>query len=190
MFKIRLEGLLKSQKNMEKNLVREILKAKGGQGKHCENPPRDFLSDVDCEKKRRLSFLKSARDEMKSGLKFQDWRSQRFSLFGSLIETLEKKLDKEKAKVSQLMTEKGGFQLVRERSTGDNIFDTKRNVFSKNADGTIKKSVITETYARVTLRQKRKAVDDVSESAQIKRAKKINNIFDHTTEKTKMLKLH
>ena len=33
-----------------KNLVREILKAKGGQGKHCENPPRDFLSDVDCEK--------------------------------------------------------------------------------------------------------------------------------------------
>ena len=70
---------------METNLVREILKAKGGQGKHCENPPRDFLSDVDCEKKRRLSFLKSARDEVKSGLKFQDWRSQKFSLFGSLI---------------------------------------------------------------------------------------------------------
>ena len=38
MFKIRLEGLLKSQKNMETNLVREILKAKGGQGKHCEIP--------------------------------------------------------------------------------------------------------------------------------------------------------
>ena len=50
--------------------------------------------------------------------------------------------------------------------------------------------MITETYARVTLRQKRKAVDDVYGSAQIKRAKKINNIFDHTTEKTKMLKLH
>ena len=122
---------------------------------------------------------------MKSGLKFQDWRSQRFSLFGSLIETLEKKLDKEKAKVSQLMTENGSFQLVRERSTGDNIFDAKRKVFSKNADGTIKKSVITETYARVTLRQKRKAVDDVSGSAQIKRAKKINNILDHTTQKDK-----
>ena len=184
-FKIRLEGLLKSQKNIETNLVREILKAKGGQGKQCENPPRDFLSDVDCEKKRRLSFLKSARDEVKSGLKFQDWRSQRFSLFGSLIETLEKKLDKEKAKVSQLMTENGSFQLVRERSTGDNIFDAKRKVFSKNADGTIKKSVITETYARVMLRQKRKAVDDVSGSAQIKRAKKINNILDHTTQKDK-----
>ena len=45
--------------------------------------------------------------------------------------------------------------------------------------------MITETYARVTLRQKRKAVDDVYGSAQIKRAKKINNIFDHTTEKDK-----
>ena len=44
------------------------------------------------------------------------------------------------------MTENGGFQLVRERSTGDNIFDAKRKVFSKNADGTMKKSVITETY--------------------------------------------
>ena len=43
---------------------------------------------------------------MKSGLKFQDWRSQRFSLFGSLIETLEKKLDKEKAKVSQLINDR------------------------------------------------------------------------------------
>ena len=42
---------------MEKNIVREILKAKGGQGKHCENPPRDFLSDVDCEKKGDCHFL-------------------------------------------------------------------------------------------------------------------------------------
>ena len=56
-FKIRLEGLLTSQKNVEQNLVREILKAKGGQGKHCENPPRDFLSDVDCEKKGDCHFL-------------------------------------------------------------------------------------------------------------------------------------
>ena len=58
MFKIRLEGLLKSQKNMETNLVREILKAKGGQGKQCENPPRDFLSDVDCEKKKEIVISK------------------------------------------------------------------------------------------------------------------------------------
>ena len=59
-------------------------------------------------------------------------------------------------------------------------------MFSKNSDGTIKKSVIKETYARVTLRPKRKSVDDeslkeISGSAQIKRAKKMNNILDHAS---------
>ena len=126
-FKIHLEGLLKKQKNLETNLVREILKARDGQGKHCENPPGDFLSDVNCDKTRRLEFLKSARDEMKSGLKFLDWRSKEFSLFDSLTETLENKLEKEKATVSHLMMEKGGMQLV--RSTCDNVFEAKRQFF-------------------------------------------------------------
>ena len=43
-------------------------------------------------------------------------------------------------------------KLVRERSSGDNIFDAERQVFSKNSDGTVKRSVIKETYARATLR--------------------------------------
>ena len=63
-------------------------------------------------------------------------------------------------------------------------------MFSKNSDGTIKRSVIKETYARVTLRQKRKSVDDdslkeISGSAQIKRAKRMNNILDHASMKDK-----
>ena len=63
-------------------------------------------------------------------------------------------------------------------------------MFSRNSDGTIKRSVIKETYARVTLRQKRKSVDDdslkeISGSAQIKRAKKMNNILDHASMKDK-----
>ena len=122
---------------------------------------------------------------MKSGLKFLDWRSKEFRLFDSLTKTLENKLEKEKATVSHLMMEKGGIQLV--RSTCENVFGAKsqRQVFSRNSDGTIKKSVIKETYARVTVRQKRKSVDEVSGSAQIKRAKKISDILDHTTEKDK-----
>ena len=63
-------------------------------------------------------------------------------------------------------------------------------MFSRNSDGTIKRSVIKETYASVTLRQKRKSVDDdslkeISGSAQIKRAKKMNNILDHASMKDK-----
>ena len=123
-------------------------------------------------------------------MKFLDWRSKEFRLFDSLTETLENKLEKEKATVSHLMMEKGGMQLV--RSTCDNVFEAKRQVFSKNSDGTIKKSVIKETYARVTVRQKRKSVDEVSGSAQIKRAKKIRLVIYLTIQqrKTKMLKLH
>ena len=60
------------------------------------------------------------------------------------------------------MKESESIKLLRERLTGDNIFDAERQVFSKNSDGTIKKSVIKETCARVTLRPKRKSVDDES----------------------------
>ena len=50
--------------------------------------------------------------------------------------------------------------------------------------------MIKETYARVTLRPKRKSVDDeslkeISGSAQIKRAKKMSNILDHASVKDK-----
>ena len=189
-FKKRLEDFVKNQKNIEKNLVREILKAKHGLGKHCENPPKDFLSEVDCEKERRLKFLKTARDEMKCGFKYKDWCSKEFRLFDSHNETLVRKLEQEQENVSQLMKESEGIKLLRERSTGENIFDAERQVFSKNSDGTIKRSVIRETYARVTVRQKRKSVDgdsleEISGSAQIKRAKKMSNILDHASVKDK-----
>ena len=136
------------------------------------------------KKERRLKFLKTARDEMKCGFKYKDWCSKEFRLFDSPNETLVRKLEQEQENVSQLMKESEGIKLLRERSTGENIFDAERQVFSKNSDGTIKRSVIRETYARVTVRQKRKSVDgdsleENSESAQIKKAKKMSNILDH-----------
>ena len=116
--------------------------------------------------------------------------SQEFKLFDSHYETLVRKLEQEQENVSQLMKESEGIKLLRERSTGENIFDAQTQVFSRNSDGTIKRSVIKETYARVTLRQKRKSVDDdslkeISGSAQIKRAKRMNNILDHASMKDK-----
>ena len=80
---------------------------------------------------------------------------------------------------------RGGEYQSRERSSGDNIFDAERQVFSKNSDRTVKRSVIKETYARVTLRGKQKSVDEVSDSGQMKRARKMSNILDHTSENDK-----
>ena len=137
--KKRIEDFVKNQKNIEKNLVREIQKAKHGLGKNCENPPKDFLSEVECEKKRRLPFLKTARDKVKCGFKYNDWCSKEFKLFDSHNETLVRKLEQEQENVSQLMKESESIKLLRERSAGDNIFDAERQVFSKNSDGTIKK---------------------------------------------------
>ena len=55
---------MKIKKNTEELLTLDVLKEKGGKGTHFEIPPADFLSDVDCAKKRRLAFLRSARDEI------------------------------------------------------------------------------------------------------------------------------
>ena len=82
------------------------------------------------------------------------------------------------------MKESESIKLLRERLTGDNIFDAERQVFSKNSDATIKESVIKEMYARVTLRPKRKSVDDeslkeISGSAQINIARIANAVQCH-----------
>ena len=45
--------------------------------------------------------------------------------------------------------------------------------------------MIKETYARVTLRGKRKSVDEVSDSGQMKRARKMSNVLDHILENDK-----
>ena len=124
-FKICLEDLLKIKKNTEEFLMQDVLKEEGGKGNHFEIPPADFLSDVDCAKKRRLALFDTP---------------------------ASKKCHQEKEIVSCLVTGEESIKLVRERSSGDNIFDAERQVFSKNSDGTVKRSVIKETYARATLR--------------------------------------
>ena len=55
-FKIHLENLLKIKKSTEELLMQDVLKEKGGKGNHFEIPPADFLSDIDCAKKRRLGL--------------------------------------------------------------------------------------------------------------------------------------
>ena len=44
-------------KNTEEFLMQDVLKEEGGKGNHFEIPPVDFLSDVDCAKKRRLALF-------------------------------------------------------------------------------------------------------------------------------------
>ena len=84
-------------------------------------PLKNFLSEVGCEKERRLKFLKTARDEMKCGFKYKDWCSKEFQLFDSHNETLVRKLEHKQEKCSQLMKESEGIKLLR-------LSDTERKV--------------------------------------------------------------
>ena len=105
--------------------------AKHGLGKNCENPPKDILSEVGCEKERRLKFLKTVRDEMKCGFKriqiilFSQWNSRQ-------------EIGTEN--VSQLMKECEGIKLLRERSTGENVFDAERQANTCFVSGTFKQN--------------------------------------------------
>ena len=93
---------------------------------------------------------------MKCGSKYKDWCSQEFKLFDSHCETVVRKLEQEQENVSQLMKESESIKLLRERSAGDNIFDAERRVFSKNSDGTIKKSVIKRDVCKSDIKTKEK----------------------------------
>ena len=103
--------------------MREILKAKYGLGKNCDNPPQDFLTEVECEKERRLKFLKTARDEMKCGFKYKDWCSKEFRLFDSHNETLVRKLEQEQ----EIGARTGKCFSVDERKRGHQASERKVN---------------------------------------------------------------
>ena len=61
-------------------------------------------------------------------------------------------------------------------------------------DGTSKKLVIKETYAKITIRKRQQTdnekakVNDISGSGEIKRAKGVDNILNHVTEHDKGIK--
>ena len=77
--------------------MQDVLKEKGGKGNHFEIPP----ADVDCAKKRRLAFLRNAREEMNSGSKYEKRCSSEFRLFDT---PASKKCHQEKENVSCLVT--------------------------------------------------------------------------------------
>ena len=83
--------------------------------------------------------------------------------------------------------------LTRERSSGKNIFDAEKIIISKQQDGTMKKSVIKETYAKITLRKRHQDNENdqaspLTGAGELKRAKAVDNILNHTSEHDKKTK--
>ena len=76
---------------------------------------------------------------------------------------------------------------TRERSSGRNIFDASQKTILKQPDGTTTERVVKQTFANVTVREKRKNCDD-SEAGLRKQAKLVDNILEHTSRQYKSTK--
>ena len=133
-------------------MLRDLLEKDGGTGKNYEIPPKNFREEVTDEKERKKIFSEVVREKMKLSQKYQDWLGQNCCLLPSACCLIPGKIIGEKKIAEETDNQ---IKLVRERSSGKNIFDVEKTVITECQDGTTKKSVIKETYAKVTLRKKR-----------------------------------
>ena len=188
-FKKEIENFITMHKNMQRKLLRDFLEENGGTGVNYEIPPKNFKVEVADEKERRKIFSKSVREKMQLSQQYQDWLGQNCCLLPAACCLISGKKPHEKKDLAEGSNNQ--INLVRERSSGKNIFDAEKTVITKCQDGTTKKSVIKETFAKVTIR-KRQQTDkekgkgnDISGSGEIKRAKGVDNILNHVTEHDK-----
>ena len=155
--------------------LREFLAENGGLGKNHDNPPSDFGLEIENENDRKRAFLKFGRDGVKSWWKYQDWLEEECALFRESVKNskgkkpVEDEEDHDEESNNQI-------RLLRERSSGKNIWDAEKITFSKCHDGSIRKSVIKETYAKVTIRKRHQTENNqkengISDTCEIKRTK-------------------
>ena len=175
-FKLSKSNELKDKKLF--NLLRETMKSRNGKGSHCEIPPDYFATEFSCEKQRKSLFAKMCREDVKIGARYLNWIDQDFHLFEDCEQIT--KLDTEPEKVEDTM------KVTRERSSGPNIFDVSRTIVSMNVDGTVKKTVKNQTYANISIREKRKIGDsgecEITGAGVRKRAKLVYNLLNHASE--------
>merc|ERR1711963_334200 len=124
---------------------------------------------------------------MGSSKNYQEWLDADCTLFLPADVAKKKVLSLDDKKMVNKYSN-NQIKLVRERSRERNIFDAEKMVILKNPDGTIKKSIVKETYAKVTIRKRHQANDENSKEVEVtgagvlKRAKAVDKILNHTSQ--------
>ena len=147
MFKKALEALVNDHTKTQRNILREVLRTNNGKGAFHDQPPDDYCRHISDDKKRKSLFVQQCREEMKIGPKYLSWIDSEFVLF-----TASEKVKPTKIKE----TVEESVKLIRARPNGGNIHDASKITFKKQIDGTLSKKVLKETYANITIREKRK----------------------------------
>ena len=135
-----------------------------------------FFPDISDVNERKMMFFKQCKEELKLSQKYLTWVDKEFKLFSSHNTASPTK-----------ELEEGTLTLTRERSSGRNIFDTSKKTVLKQPDGATTERVVKQTFANVTVREKRKNCDD-SEAGLRKQAKLVDNILEHTSRQDKSTK--
>ena len=183
-FKIEVEDFVTKHKNMLRKMEKDCLKESGGSVKSV---PADFRPDIEDDRERKKEYLRFARESIRSSKNYQDWLDADCTLFLPADVAKKKVLSLDDKKMVNKYSN-NQIKLVRERSRERNIFDAEKMVISKNPDGTIKKSIVKETYAKVTIRKRHQANDENSKEVEVtgagvlKRAKAVDNILNHTSQ--------
>ena len=127
-FKRKIEHFADMHQSLLRKWLREFLAENGGLGKNHDNPPSDFGLEIENDRKR--AFLKFGRDGVKSWWKYQDWLEEECALFRESVKNskgkkpVEDKEDHDEESNNQI-------RLLRERSSGKNIWDAEKITFSK-----------------------------------------------------------
>ena len=101
------------------------------------------------ERKAKLKFEVNKQPVKKTE---QQQRIEKLQRENNIIKAYNKNTQDDVQKI--LNEQENSFKIVKERSAGKNIIETKRTIFTQKKDGTIKKSVLTEQMANVTTRKR------------------------------------
>ena len=174
-------GLLQKRNNQLLQSQRKLQKEIGGLGKYGEKAPVDFGLAITDEKKRNLEFIKMCREDVKNGAEYMKWLDEEYTEMMDPKVEISKKIQSEREKILESAKGIETLKIVRERSSGPTIVDTEKAVLSQSKDGSMKKSIMTGTFANVTIR-KRKPDDEITGSGKLKRAKAVGEILEHYSE--------
>ena len=177
----KLNFLKKEHENVIRKTQRLVQKAKNGSGKGFCVPPVNFMQHMDDEKKKRAAFAKICKDEVEHHEEFLLWKQKIASIFSHEKSDTSSNPNK--------INESNVVKLVRQNSTGSNIYDTEKRIPVERSDGATKNVVVKETYAKITIRKRKGEEGDDSSilgETHRKRTKVVDNILNHVNEKSKI----
>jgi hypothetical protein len=163
----------------------------------CGNAFNDMTAHMQLQthsKEKKAAFTKLCRNEINIHTDYIGWLDRIVEIPG-ILETeedaMKQKLYEVERQKENILNEKidYGNETFKITSSESNIIDAERTILTENADGTVKKSVVKEQLARITVRKRKSSGDNTeniepgpSGEGKRKKARTVNSVMNHLTE--------